>query len=91
MIETKFKDTEIGRIPVDWDIIKLGDVVDISSGPTPSRYIESNFTGSTCWLTSGELKTHYIYDTKEKISETAASQLRLYPKGTLDNCNPMDA
>ena len=83
MIETRFNDTEVGRIPEDWDIIKLGDVVDISSGSTPSRYIESNFTGSTCWLTSGELKTHYIYDTKEKISETAASQLRLYPKGTV--------
>lgn len=83
MKETRFKDTEVGRIPEDWDIIKLGDVVDISSGSTPSRYIESNFTGSTCWLTSGELKTHYIYDTKEKISETAASQLRLYPKGTV--------
>lgn len=83
MKETRFKDTEVGRIPEDWDIIKLGDVVDISSGSTPSRYIESNFTGSTCWLTSGELKTHYIYDTKEKISETAASQLRLYPKETV--------
>lgn len=83
MIKTRFNDTEVGRIPEDWDIIKLGDVVDISSGSTPSRYIESNFTGSTCWLTSGELKTHYIYDTKEKISETAASQLRLYPKGTV--------
>ena len=36
------------------------------------------------WISSGELKEHYIYDTKEKITEEAAScnNLRLLPIST---------
>ena len=27
-----FKETEIGKIPLDWDVAKLGDVADVLSG-----------------------------------------------------------
>lgn len=83
MNETKFKQTEVGMIPSDWDVKTLGELVDMSSGSTPSRFNEKNFQGNVCWLSSGELKSHYIYNTKEKISEAAASTMRLYPKGTV--------
>lgn len=83
MKETKFKQTEVGMIPSDWEVKTLGELVDMSSGTTPSRFNEKNFQGNVCWLSSGELKSHYIYNTKEKISEDAASSMRLYPKGTV--------
>ena len=83
MKETKFKQTEVGMIPSDWEVKTLGELVDMSSGTTPSRFNEKNFQGNVCWLSSGELKSHYIYNTKEKISEAAASTMRLYPKGTV--------
>ena len=70
-------------IPSDWEVKTLGELVDMSSGTTPSRFNEKNFQGNVCWLSSGELKSHYIYNTKEKISEAAASTMRLYPKGTV--------
>lgn len=79
----KFKQTEVGMIPSDWEVKTLGELVDMSSGTTPSRFNEKNFQGNVCWLSSGELKSHYIYNTKEKISEDAASSMRLYPKGTV--------
>lgn len=79
----KFKQTEVGMIPSDWEVKTLGELVEMSSGTTPSRFNEKNFQGNVCWLSSGELKSHYIYNTKEKISEAAASSMRLYPKGTV--------
>ncbi len=32
MIETKFKDTEVGRIPEDWEVKALGDVLSVGNG-----------------------------------------------------------
>ncbi len=32
--ETNFKDTEIGRIPKEWGVVRLGDIANISSGNT---------------------------------------------------------
>ncbi len=32
MIETKFKETEVGRVPVDWEVKKLGEILSIGNG-----------------------------------------------------------
>ena len=37
MIETKFKDTEVGRIPEDWELDKLKDKFEFRSNNTLSR------------------------------------------------------
>ena len=37
MIETRFKDTEVGRIPVDWDVKPLADIGNFSKGAGISR------------------------------------------------------
>ncbi len=67
----------------DWEEKELGEVAEISSGTTPSRMNSENFSGDICWLTSGELKSHYIYDTSEKINESIAETMRTYKKGTV--------
>ena len=67
----------------EWEEKKLGEVAEISSGTTPSRMNSENFSGDVCWLTSGELKSHYIYDTSEKINESIAETMRTYKKGTV--------
>lgn len=33
MRETRFKDTEIGRIPEDWEVKSIGEVADVKTGP----------------------------------------------------------
>ena len=62
----------------------IGKEFELYSGNTPSRLDKGNFVGDVNWITSGELKEHYIGDTKEKISEASAKEnnLRLMPKGT---------
>ena len=55
---------------------------DLYSGNTPSRLNKEHFKGTVNWISSGELKDHYIYSSKEQISEEAAKNLKLLPVGT---------
>lgn len=60
MKETKFKDTELGKIPEEWDYGKFEDYLDkFSAGATPYRGIASNFIGTIPWVSSGELNYNY--------------------------------
>ena len=43
---------------------------------------KEHFNGAINWISSGELKEHYIADTKEKISDEAAKTLKMLPIGT---------
>lgn len=82
---TKFKDTELGKIPEEWDYGKFEDYLDkFSAGATPYRGIASNFIGTIPWVSSGELNYNYITDTREHISQDAqkSTHLTLHPKGT---------
>ena len=55
---------------------------DLYSGNTPSRLNKEHFKGTVNWISSGELKEHYIDSSKEQISEEAAKSLKLLPAGT---------
>lgn len=85
MLKEGYKKYEFGYIPNDWKIKKIGDIYDdLKAGATPSRTNPSYFTGDIPWITSGELKSKYIYDTYEKITEEAVknTNLKIYQKGT---------
>ena len=68
----------------EWKVLTIGDCFELYSGNTPSRLDKENFIGDVNWITSGELKEHYIGDTKEHISEDVAKEnnLKLVPVGT---------
>ena len=68
----------------EWKDSNIGKCFDLYSGNTPSRMEKEHFIGDVNWITSGELKEHYIGDTKERISEKAAADnnLRILPIGT---------
>lgn len=85
MIETRFKQTEVGAIPEDWEVKKLGEIAETSSGGTPNRSVDKYYNGTIKWFTTGELSDSYLYDSKEHISEDALkfSSAKLFDKGTL--------
>ncbi|RGK46833.1 restriction endonuclease subunit S [Ligilactobacillus ruminis] len=59
---------------INTDVI-LGDVVDTTSGGTPSRkHTEYYENGSICWVKSKELLGNYIMDTEEHINDIALSK-----------------
>ena len=66
----------------EWEESSIGEMFDLYSGNTPSRLNKEHFKGTINWISSGELKEHYIYSSKEQISEEAAKSLKLLPVGT---------
>ena len=56
----------------EWEESTIGEEFGLYSGNTPSRLNKEHFNGAINWISSGELKEHYIADTKEKISDEAA-------------------
>lgn len=85
MIESKFKDSELGLIPEDWSCGCFKDFLTyFSAGATPYRGNPSNFVGNIPWISSGELNYDIISDTNEHISINAlkSTHLTLHEKGT---------
>lgn len=68
----------------EWNTSSIGEQFELYSGNTPSRMDKKQFDGTINWITSGELKEHYIADTKEKISDEAvkSNNLKLLSVGT---------
>lgn len=63
---------------------KLGDIVDVLIGGTPSRANTEYFNGKNLWVSISEMNGNIINNTKEKISEEGIkkSNVKLIPKGT---------
>lgn len=86
--QTKFKQTEIGKIPEDWKIKKISEVAEVIGGGTPSTKIPSYWDGSIAWITPRDLSSfifRYIKKgkrdiTKEGLKESSA---KLLPRGTV--------
>ena len=66
----------------EWKESTIGEMFDLYSGNTPSRLNKEHFNGNVNWISSGELKEHYIYSSKEQISQEASKNLKLLPVGT---------
>ena len=68
----------------EWMHSTIGSEFDLYSGNTPNRLNKEQFKGDVNWISSGELKEHYISETKEKITQEAANNnnLKLLPIGT---------
>ena len=70
MKETKFKNTEIGRIPEDWETLYIHQITEISTGATPSTNIKEYWENGTIrWMSSGELNNKIIYDVNGRITQ----------------------
>ena len=82
---TRFKQTEIGEIPEEWEVVRLGDVCDTRSGGTPDRQRSEYWNGPIPWVKTGEVNYAEIYSTEEFISEAGLrnSAAQLFPIGTV--------
>lgn len=77
--------SEVNNIPKHWQLKKLGEVCETTSGGTPSRSNKKYYEGKIPWVKSGELDKGLIIDTEEKITQEAIdnSSAKIFPKGTL--------
>lgn len=79
----KFKDSKLGRIPVEWECKPLGEIyTDLKSGSTPLRKNKAYFeNGTFLWVKTLDLNEDDIFDTQEKITKRAIeeSSCNLFP------------
>lgn len=85
---TEFKETEIGRIPKEWEVVPLSEVAEIVSGGTPKTSISEYWEcGDVMWATPTDITSNgkYIIKTEKMITEAGLknSSATLLPIGTI--------
>lgn len=66
-----------------WELKRLGDICNLEMGRTPSRINQSYWGQGYKWLSIADLKTKIIRESSEEVTELAAKEMRIVPKGTL--------
>jgi type I restriction enzyme S subunit len=74
----------IGNLPSQWKVTRLGDVARIVSGGTPDRSKLEYWNGNIPWVKTGEINYGVITETEEKITQEGLdnSSARIMPVGT---------
>jgi type I restriction enzyme S subunit len=67
--KTKFKQTEIGMIPEDWETGILSDHIEIIGGGTPKTTVDEYWNGDIPWISVVDFVggKRWIYDTEKHI------------------------
>ncbi|MCL2235437.1 MAG: restriction endonuclease subunit S [Defluviitaleaceae bacterium] len=68
-------------------MVRLGDVITVTSGGTPSRGVRENWLGNTLhpWIKTGDLKSMYLSEAEEYITDYGLenSSAKLFPQNTV--------
>lgn len=81
-----FKKTKVGRIPIDWEVKKVGKIAQVGNGATPRRDRNDYWLGGKHpWLPTGKVNERVITFAEEFITEVALkeSSVKLLPRGTI--------
>ena len=65
------KQTELGPIPQNWEVVKLEEVCTFLSGGTPSKQKPEFWVGSIPWVSPKDLKKPRLTDVTDHISDAA--------------------
>ena len=80
-----YKDSAIGWIPKEWEVISLEKCGEIFNGTTPSRQIQEFWRGNIPWLSSGKINEYRISSPSELVTKIALEKtpLRIVPSGSI--------
>ena len=84
-LKAGYKQAEVGVIPEDWDVRRLGDIATVTSGGTPSRDVPSYWNGTIPWVTTSQIDFEGINNAAQFITELGLknSAAKKLPVGTL--------
>ncbi len=85
-VKQGYKQTELGEIPEDWEVVTINDVADVTGGGTPSTGEPKYWNGSINWFTPTEVgSSKYVYASKRKITDDGlkSSSAKILPIGTI--------
>lgn len=80
----KFKDSPLGRIPVEWEVKQISEICEVVSGGTPNTKNSNLWNGDIIWITPNDLNklsTPFISDSERKITKEGieSSSAKLFP------------
>lgn len=84
----KCKETEVGTILKNWDVVSIDDVAEVIGGGTPKTSVPAYWDGEISWITPKDLSNYmerYIYKGERCITEEGLknSSAKMLPKGTI--------
>ncbi|MDI6604510.1 MAG: restriction endonuclease subunit S [Thermoanaerobacteraceae bacterium] len=83
----KFKDSPLGMIPEEWEVVRLGVIGKIVSGSTPDTSKPQFWNGEIVWITPDDLSKQkkFIYTSQRKISKEGlfSCAARIIPKNSV--------
>lgn len=63
---SSFKNTEVGRVPTDWEVVCLREVANFGGGLPPRKNFEKFYaSGTHPWVKTLDLNNGYISSTEE--------------------------
>ena len=68
-VKPGYKQTEVGVIPEDWEVKRIGDFTDCTAGGTPSTMVPNYWGGDIRWMSSGELHLKEVDEVEGRITE----------------------
>jgi len=83
-IRDGYKKTEIGEIPIDWEVNELSNICRVITGSTPKTSEKNNFGNEHPWVTPIDLgNKKYINKTNRTLSEIGFKKTRILPEGSI--------
>jgi len=81
---TKIKQTQIGKIPEDWEVVKLSDIGEILTGTTPSTKVKEYWGKGYQFVTPTDFsESKYVHTTERYVTQKGAKKARLIPKDSV--------
>jgi type I restriction enzyme S subunit len=79
-----YKKTEVGVIPVEWIVNKLGDITHVATGSTPPTNDLLNYGEDFFFVSPADLgKGKYVTNTEKKLSKKGFETSRKYPPNSI--------
>ncbi|MBU1198878.1 MAG: restriction endonuclease subunit S [Nanoarchaeota archaeon] len=89
-MKTKFKQTEIGKIPEDWEVVEVHEIGKVVTGKTPPTKNKNYFGSAYPFIRIPDMgKSVYVEKTEISLSEKGAEymkKLKLPPKTVMISC-----
>ena len=79
----EFKMTELGSIPVDWEVKRIDQCGDVVTGSTPPRGVSELWGGSFNWISAKDFKGKFIVSSEEKVTEAGKRYCRTLPANSV--------
>ena len=84
MEDVNFKQTEIGKIPKEWEVVKIGEIGKIITGTTPSTKVKEYWGEGYLFVTPTDFSNNkYVYKTERSVTQRGVEKARIIPKDSV--------